>query len=134
MSQNFDGQMDMFSMLSGQEPDQASGPQDEPKKEKKSASKSGNLLQKELEKIAQRACEAKQQDTYRPKISTPEIKKKLDGRTFIMHKEAWDEEASIHVERIYYDYNMVLELASDGKEQLYEYETAKEAVDHYFRF
>lgn len=134
MSQNYEGQMDLFSMMSGQK----AGPADEPggseKKEKKAALKSAaGTLQKELDKIAQRAYGAKQQDTYRPAVSTPEIAKKLQGRECVMHKEAWDEEASVHVERAYYDYNTVLELASNGREQLYEFETAKEAVDYYFK-
>lgn len=133
MSQNYDGQMDLFSMMPGQEAGPAGEPEGKAKKEKKSASRSGNTLQKELDKIAQRAYGAKQQDTYRPTISAPEIAKKLQGRACVMHKEAWDEEAAVHVERIYYDYNTVLELAANGKEQLYEFETAKEAVDYYFK-
>lgn len=133
MSQNYEGQMDLFSMMSGQEAGPAGEPEGNEKKEKKSASKSAGTLQKELDKIAQRAYSAKQQDTYRPAVSTPEIAKKLQGRECVMHKKAWDEEASVHVERAYYDYNTVLELASNGREQLYEFETAKEAVDYYFK-
>ena len=120
-------------LLPGQETGPAAEPEGKAKKEKKSTPKSGNALQKELEKIAQRAYSEKQQDTYHPVVSSPEITKKLKGRECVMHKEAWDEEESVRVERAYYDYNTVLELTSNGKEQLYEFETAKEAVDYYFK-
>lgn len=128
MGKKITGQMDLFSSDMGQEENK----QKETKQEKGKKARP-NALQKELDKMARQAYEIKKLDAYRPTIATLEYRKKLEGKVPVMRRESLDQDAGTSVERFYYDYNIVLEIAPDGREELWEFDTAKEAVDHYFK-